>query len=174
VRAQQGGPEQGRPVKPRVAARIILKAERPILVVGGKIASHGGAPLKAAVRLAEAVEMPIIATAHSSKFLDEEGFTNYVEMGLVELTNAASSEDWRGIEGYGRPDLVTAFRAHLDLLNAIFQSLKSFSDIPTLSIDRYFMINANFSLPSLDPPLWLQALEELCGEVEERLAKASP
>ncbi len=153
-------------MRPDVAARIMLKAERPILVVGGKIASHGGAPLRAAIRMAEALKMPIIATAHSSKFLDEEGFTNYVEMGLVELTNAASSDDWKGIAGYGRPDLVIAFRAHLDLLNAIFQSLKSFSDIHTLGIDRYFMINASFSLPSLDAPLWLQALEELCGEVE--------
>lgn len=155
-----------------MAARIILKAEKPLLVIGAEIAEYGGAPLKTAVRLAKDVGMPIIATAHSCKFLEEEGFTNYVEMGLVELTNAASDEDWPGVEGYGRPDLVIVFGAHLDLMNALFQTLKSFSDIPTLSISRYFMINANFSLPNLDEELWLQSLEELCKEVKKGRAKA--
>jgi len=159
-------------VRPDVAARIILKAEKPLLVVGAEIADHGGAPLRTAVRLAQELEMPIIATAHSCKFLEKEGFTNYVEMGLVELTNAASDPEWQGVEGYGKPDLIIVFGAHLDLMNALFQTLKSFSDIPTLSISRYFMINADFSLPNLDEDLWLQSLEDLCREVEKGRAKA--
>lgn len=144
-----------------------MKAEKPIIVIGAKIADHGGAPLEAAIRLAKTRDMPIIATAHSCKFLEEKGFTNYVEMGLVELTNVMSDEEWQGVEGYGRPDLVIVLGAHLDLMNALFQTLKSFSDIPTLSISKYFMINADFSLPNLDEELWLQSLERICEEVEK-------
>jgi CO dehydrogenase/acetyl-CoA synthase complex epsilon subunit len=110
--------------------------------------------------------MPIVATAHSGKFLAEQGFTNYVEMAVVEITNVATDEEWQGIEGYGRPDLVIVLGAHLDLMNATFQSLKNFSDIPTLSISRYFMANATYSFPNLDDEIWLQCLDELCEKVE--------
>jgi CO dehydrogenase/acetyl-CoA synthase complex epsilon subunit len=136
-------------------------------VIGGKITDHGDAPLEAAIRLSDAMKMPIIATAHSCKFLDEKGFKRYVEMGLVELTNVVVDEEWQGVDGYGRPDLVVVLGAHLDLMNALFQSLKTFTDIPTLSISRYFMINASFSLPNLDEELWIQSLQDLCEEVEK-------
>jgi acetyl-CoA decarbonylase/synthase complex subunit epsilon len=167
VRTHHAGPNQAKPVKPGTAARIIKKAEKPVLVIGARIADLDGAPLERAIRLARALGMPIIATAHSGRYLAERGFQNYVEMGVVEITNVATDEAWQGIEGYGRPDLVIVMGAHLDLMNATFQSLKNFSDVSTLSISRYYMVNATYSFPNLDDELWLRSLDELCDEVEK-------
>lgn len=168
VKTHHAGPSQGRPVEPDAAARIIKKAKKPVLIIGARIADLDGMPLERALRLAEALNMPIVATAHSGKFLAERGFENYVEMGVVEITNVATDEEWQGIEGYGRPDLVIVLGVHLDLMNATFQSLKNFSDIQTLCISRYFMVNATYSFPNLDDELWLQCLDELCEKVEKR------
>lgn len=165
VRTHNAGITQARPVEPDAAARIINQAEKPVLIIGARIMDLDGAPLERAIRLAEAKGMPIVATAHSGKYLAERGFTNYLEMGVVEITNIATDEDWQGIDGYGRPDLVIVLGAHLDLMNATFQSLKNFSDIRTLSISRYYMINADYSFPNLDDELWLQCLDELCDKV---------
>jgi CO dehydrogenase/acetyl-CoA synthase complex epsilon subunit len=151
---------------PDEAARIIGKAEKPAIVIGARIMDLEGAPLERAIRLAKARDMPIVATAHSGKFLAERGFTNYVEMAVVEITNVATDEEWQGIKGYGRPDLVIVLGAHLDLMNATFQSLKNFSDIPTMSISRYFMANADYSFPNLDDETWMECLDELCEKVE--------
>ncbi|MDP6612522.1 MAG: CO dehydrogenase/acetyl-CoA synthase complex subunit epsilon [Candidatus Hydrothermarchaeota archaeon] len=166
VKTHHAGSYQARPVVSDEAMRIIRKAEKPAIIIGARIMDLEGAPLERTIRLAKALNMPIVATAHSGKFLAEQGFTNYVEMAVVEITNVATDEEWQGIEGYGRPDLVIVLGAHLDLMNATFQSLKNFSDIPTLSISRYFMANATYSFPNLDDEIWLQCLDELCEKVE--------
>ncbi len=166
MKTHHAGPYQARPVVPDAAARIIMKAEKPVLIIGARIMDLEGAPLETALRLAKALKMPIVATAHTCKFLEERDFKDYVEMGIVEITNAATDEEWEGIEGYGRPDLVIVLGAHLDLMNATFQSLKNFSDIETLSISRYFMVNADCSFPNLDDETWLQCLDELVTKVE--------
>ncbi len=168
VRTHHSGPNQARPVTPDAAARIIKNAEKPALIIGARITDKDSAPLERAIRLATAVDMPIVATAHSGKFLAERGFKNYVEMGVVEITNVATDEEWEGIEGYGRPDLVIVLGAHLDLMNATFQSLKNFSDILTLNISRYFMVNATYSFPNLDDEIWMESLDALLKRLEER------
>lgn len=169
VRTHHAGAYQARPVEPDAAARIIKKAEKPVLIIGARITDLNGAPLERAMRLAKVLNMPIVATAHSGKFLVERGFTNYVEMSVVEITNVATDEEWKGIEGYGRPDLVIVLGAHLDLMNATFQSLKNFSDIETISISPYFMVNANYSFPNLNDETWLKCLDELCEKVEKNI-----
>ncbi len=167
-KSQHAGPEQARPVLPDVAARIVKNAKRPVLVIGARIQELNGALIERTIRLANTRSMPIVATAHSGKFLAERGFKNYVEMGVVEATNALTDEEWKGIDGNGKPDLVMVLGAHLDLMNATFQSLKNFSDIPSLSIDRYFMSNATYSLPNLTEEIWLAYLDELIEKVGRR------
>ncbi len=160
-KSHQAGPKQARAVDPDVASRIIKKAERPVLVIGARVQELNGAILERVIKLSNEVKFPILATAHSGKFLLEQGFKNYVELGVVEATNLLADDEWGGIEGYGRPDLVIVAGAHLDLMNATFQTLKNFSKIPSLCIDRYFMVNATYSFPNLTAEIWLDYLDEL-------------
>lgn len=162
VRTQQAGPKQAKPVLPDAAARIIKSAKKPVIVIGGTIRDLNGALVERAIRLANARNIPIVATAHSGKFLAERGFKNYVEMGVVEITNVSTDEEWKGVNGTGKPDLVIVFGAHLDLMNATFQTLKNFTDIASLSISRYFMVNATYSFPNIDDDIWIRYLDELC------------
>ncbi len=166
VKTQWAGPKQARAVLPDAAARMIKNAKKPVLIIGARIQDLNGALLERAIRLANARNMPIVATAHSGKFLAERGFKNYVEMGVVEITNVSTDEEWKGVNGTGKPDLVIVFGAHLDLMNATFQTLKNFTDIASLSISRYFMVNATYSFPNIDNEIWLRYLDELCEKCE--------
>ncbi len=168
VKSQHAGPEQARPVSPDVAARIIKNAKKPVLIIGARIQGLNGALIERTIRLAKSRSIPIVATAHSGKFLAERGFKNYVEMGVVEITNIATDNEWKGMDGKGRPDLVIVIGAHLDLMNATFQSLKNFTDISCLSIDRYFMANATCSFPNLTEEIWLAYLDELVEKLQHR------
>lgn len=170
VKTHHAGAYQARPVEPDAASRIIRKAKKPVLIIGARIMDRDAKPLEGALRLAKALKMPIVATAHTAKFLNERGFDNYAVMGIVEITNVATDEEWKGIKGYGRPDLVIVLGAHLDLMNATFQSLKNFSDIESISISPYFMVNATYSFPNLNDETWLKCLDELCEKVEKSRA----
>jgi|TARA_B100001971_G_C18240274_1_gene570318 CO dehydrogenase/acetyl-CoA synthase complex epsilon subunit len=167
VKTHHAGSSQARPIEPDTAVRIISNADKPTVIIGSRIMDLDGAPLDRTIRLARALDMPIVATAHSGKFLIERGFTNYVEMAVVEITNVVTDNKWGGIEGYGRPDLVMVLGSHLDLMNATFQSLKNFSNIPTMSISRFFMVNATYSFPNLNDDIWIQCLDDVCDKIEK-------
>ncbi len=168
-KSHHAGPKQALPVVPDVAARIVKKAEKPVLVIGARIKELDGAVLDRVLKLATGRRIPIVATAHSGKFLAEKGFKNYVEMGVVEATNALADAEWKGIDGKGKPDLVIVLGAHLDLMNATFQTLKNFTDIDSLSIDRYFMVNATYSFPNVTEDIWLSHLDELNEKVARQI-----
>ncbi len=169
VGTQRGGPSEARAVTPEVAAKIIKNAEKPAIVIGARIKDVEGV-LERVIRIANTKNMPIVATAHSSRFLEECGFKNYVKMGVVEITNAATDPEWKGING-AMPDLVIVLGVHLALMNATFQSLKNFSEIKTLALSRYFMANASFSFPNLTDELWLEYLERVCRGLEAERAR---
>lgn len=160
---QDHGSKRAWPVNPDVASRIIKKAERPVLVVGAALQEVDGL-IDRAVRISK-TGIPIIATGHSIKFFAERGIeATYI--GVVEITNMLADPEWKGFDGKGKPDLVIILGVNLDLTNQTFSTLKSFTDIPGLSISRYFMANATYSFPNLDNETWLEYLDELCEKLE--------
>jgi len=164
-KSHHAGPMRALPVDSDVAARILEKSDNPVIVIGARIKEQNGEVLKRIIKLATTRKIPIVATAHSGKFLMEEGFKNYVEMGVVEATNLLADPEWKGVDGAGNYDLVIVLGAHLDLMNATFQTLKNFTDIDSLCLDRYFMVNANYSFPNLTEKLWLSDLDEMMANL---------
>ena len=160
--AMEAGPKNARPVSADAAARIIRQASKPALAIGARITEHE--------RLIDFVErlsragITIIATAHAIRYTSERGIPAY-KAGVVEATNLLTKDDWEGFDGKGKPDLLIVFGINLDLENQTFQTLKNFSDVKTLSIDRYFMVNATYSFPNLTEEAWLEQLEELCQKL---------
>ncbi|WP_456474855.1 CO dehydrogenase/acetyl-CoA synthase complex subunit epsilon [Candidatus Pyrohabitans sp.] len=160
--SMEAGPTKAKPVSAEVAARIIKNASRPALVIGARITEHE--------RLIEFVErlgrarIAIVATAHAIRYTSQRGIPAH-KVGVVEATNLLTDPDWEGFDGKGKPDLLMLFAINLDLENQTCQTLKNFSDVKTLSIDRYFLVNATYSFPNLDESTWLSYLEELCQKL---------
>lgn len=157
--AMEAGPKMAKPVTADAAARIIRQASCPALAIGARITEHE-LLLDVVERLSRA-GVAVIATAHAIKYTSERGIPAH-KVGVVEATNLLTKEDWQGFDGKGKPDLLIVFAINLDLENQTFQTLKNFSDVKTLSIDRYFMVNATYSFPNLTEEAWLEQLEELC------------
>jgi acetyl-CoA decarbonylase/synthase complex subunit epsilon len=163
VRTQESGPKKAIPVLPDAASRIIKKAKRPTLVIGSKINDTGGV-LDRVIAL-QKTGIGIVATGHSVKFLLEKG-TDASVAGVVEVTNMLTDPDWQGTDGKGQPDLVVVMGVHLDLTNQTFSTLKNFTDIESMCIDRYFMVNATYSFPNVTEDIWLEYLDELIKKLE--------
>ncbi|MEE9594572.1 MAG: CO dehydrogenase/acetyl-CoA synthase complex subunit epsilon [Candidatus Hydrothermarchaeales archaeon] len=160
-KSHHAGPKRALAVDSDVAGRILEKSNAPVIVIGARIKELNGEVLDRVIKLAKEMKIPVVATAHSGKFLVEKGFKDYVEMGVVEVTNLLADPEWGGINGAGKYDLVIVVGAHLDLMNATFQTLKNFTKVPSLCIDRYFMVNANYSFPNLNEEMWLSYLDGL-------------
>ncbi len=167
VRTQTGGTTKAVPVMPDAASRIINNAKRPVIAVGAAINDLGDELVERVIKLHEK-GIPIAATAHSVKFFERKGVRDVYEVGIIELTNLLTDPEWSGVDGSGPPDLVIVIGINLDLTNQTFQTLKNFTDIPSLSISRYFMANANYSFPNIDDEIWLLYLDELVWKVKER------
>ena len=167
VRTQTGGTTKAVPVMPDAASRIINNSKSPVIAVGAAINDIADELLDRVIKLHEK-GIPVAATAHSVGFFKEKGVTDVYEIGIVELTNILTDPEWEGVDGNGLPDLVIVIGINLDLTNQTFQTLKNFTDIPSLSISRYFMANANYSFPNIDDEIWLSYLDELVEKVKER------
>ncbi len=158
----EAGPKKAIPVKPEGVAKIISRAEHPSLAIGALIVEND--------RLIEFVErlskagISIVATAHSIKYTTERGIPAY-KAGVVEVTNLLTDPSWEGFDSKGKPDVLLVMAINLDLENATFESLKNYSDVKSICIDRYFMINATYSFPSLTEKIWIEYLERLCEEL---------
>lgn len=163
VRTQESGPKKAIPVLPDAASRIIKKAKRPVLVIGSKINDTSGVLDK--VIALKKTGIGIVATGHSIKFLLDKG-TDAFQAGVVEITNLLTDPDWQGTDGNGLPDLVMVMGVHLDLTNQTFSTLKNFTDIESMCLDRYFMVNATYSFPNVTDDIWLDYLDELIKKCE--------
>ena len=158
VRTHESGPKKGMVVLPDAASRIIKRAKRPTLVIGSKINDTEGV-LDRVITLQKA-GIGIVATGHSIKFLLEKGSDAHI-MGVVEATNMLTDPEWNGIDGKGKPDLLMVMGVHLDLTNQTFATLKNFTDIESMCLDRYYMPNATYAFPNITEDIWIGYLDEL-------------
>jgi len=158
----EAGPKKAIPVKPEGAARIIRRAEKVALAIGARITENE--KLMDYVERLHNAGMTIIATAHTIKYTSERGIKAH-KAGVVEATNLLTDPQWEGFDGQGKPDLLLVMGINLDLENQTFESLKNYSEVKGMCTDRYSMINAYYTFPTLTEELWLEYLEKLCKEL---------
>ncbi|MEE8403110.1 MAG: CO dehydrogenase/acetyl-CoA synthase complex subunit epsilon [Candidatus Hydrothermarchaeaceae archaeon] len=163
VKTHESGPKKAIPVLPDAASRILKRAKRPVIVIGSAINDVDGI-LDRVIKL-QKLGIGIVATGHSIKFLLEKG-TDAFQAGVTEVTNLLTDTDWKGPDGRGLPDLVMILGVHLDLTNQTFSTLKNFTDIESMCIDRYFMPNATYTFPNTTEDIWIEYLDELIKKCE--------
>lgn len=123
------GPKTATASKGDVVGRLIKSAKRPLMIVGAKILDEqvGGKPLLGyVVELSKSAEIPIVATAHTLKYLVENGLKSPMLMGIVEITDRLRDSKW-SLDGKGPHDLVILAGITYQLQSQMLSTLKHFA-----------------------------------------------
>ncbi len=147
-------------------AKIIKKAERPLMVIGPRaleVEIDGRPFIEYLVEIAKAGQIPICATAHTKKRLLELGVTPESTYDLIEIINSLKDPEWKGVKGEGCHDFVLFGGIRTDLGNQGLSTLKHFAPhLKTITLCKYYYPNATFSLPNYrKDEEWKALLEEL-------------
>jgi acetyl-CoA decarbonylase/synthase complex subunit epsilon len=160
------GPSLGIGIDADVAAKIIRRSKRPILLVGAALLESGEELVDWALRLSQ-TGIPIVATAHSAKSFLGKGIIT-AAMGLTDAVALLKDETWEGFDGKGNYDLVLFLGIEYWLLSQVAATLKNFSQVESLNLTRFSQPNTTYSFPNLDEDLWWGYLEELLQKLEKR------
>lgn len=166
--AEIAGPIRARALrKPEEIADVIKSAKNPILIAGHKIlVDEGeGSAIDHIIKLAQAYNIPVVATAHTIKEFLSRGFHPAAWMPAVDIGNRLKDPEWQGIEGRGKPDLAIFVGLPYYMQWVILNGLKHFAkDLKTLSLDPYYHPNASLSLTNIiRKKRWLQLLEQIAN-----------
>ena len=155
--------------KPEVAASMIKRAKRPLLVVGSEsvnTATGDGDLVDTAIRLMG--KMTVAVTGHFvSEFLDR-GADGAHSIPLMNLGDRLRDPNWAGFDSEGRYDLVVfaGFPYYLEWL--VLNGLKSFAmDLRTVSLTRSYQPNASWSLGSMKEDEWKEVLDKIVSTLLE-------
>ncbi|MHA1380599.1 MAG: CO dehydrogenase/acetyl-CoA synthase complex subunit epsilon [Candidatus Helarchaeota archaeon] len=165
------GPTAGTPIaKPIALGKMIAKAKRPIIVVGVEGLLNDVSDGKKIIDLiieAGKKGIPIVATAHSSKYLLERSFKPNWVTDSNNITNRLSDPDWKGIDGKGNYDIAAYICINYMLQVTLLNCLKNYAykHLKTISLDRFFFPNATYSLANLKKEEYKTAILEIFNEI---------
>ena len=129
--AEIAGPKKANVImKPEVAAAIIKKAKRPILVVSylsTKTNKDTGKMIEYAIRMNKATGIPIVATAHTIKDFVKQGFNEATRMNAMDIGNRLKDPTWNGLDRKGPYDVALFMGLPYYMEFVILSGLKHFS-----------------------------------------------
>ncbi len=156
------GRKVAKPVNPNVAAKIITKAKRPLLVVGSEILKDE-LLIEKTIAIAK-TGVPVAATGHSiTALVDRDIGAKYIN--VHSLGTFLGDKNWTGLDGQGSYDTILFIGHKKYYLNQVLSGLKNFTDLKTICIERHFMQNASLSFGNLKPEVHLEALDEFIGHL---------
>jgi len=162
-KAEIAGPKKAFAImKPEVVVAMVKRAKRPIMVVGHEaigVDVEGGKLIDQAISIAKATGMGVVATAHIVGEFVKRGFPNAVLMPALDIAKRLEDPEWKGLDGMGQYDLALVMGIPYYMEWVILSSLKHFSNIKTISLDRYYQPNATWSFPNLSSKDWSEDLK---------------
>ena len=164
------GPKNALTITPENFTKLAKTAKRPLLVIGAYATKKGVGLIDLcdyAVRIAKSLEAPIAASPGVfSKFKRDQGIPVFC-MGIEDLVNRLKEKQWKGLDGKGNYDLVFFIGGIYYFQSLMLATLKHFAPhIKTVSIDRFFQPNANFSFINMDEGKWKQGLHVMTQQLE--------
>jgi acetyl-CoA decarbonylase/synthase complex subunit epsilon len=171
--AEIAGPKKALLImKPEVAAAMIKRAKRPVLVVGHLAAENKSETEKMieyAIRLNKASGVSVIATAHTIRKFVEQDFELATQMSAMDIGNRLKDPNWKGLDGKGPYDVALFMGLPYYMEFVILSGLKHFSaGLKTISLDRYYSPHATWSFPNLKAEEWNQSFETIVNKLEEK------
>jgi len=154
-RANVPGPKTAKPIRAELAGKLISKAKRPLLVVGTSSADEG---IPAYIRIMADNGIPVAATGSCLGELKKEGI-NAVYVNLHALVSYLKDPKWSGFDGSGNYDTAIFLGHTYYYASQLMSTLKNFSSVKVISIDRHYHPNASMSFGNLKKKEFLQALE---------------
>ena len=148
--AEIAGPKKALVIpKPEVAASMIKRAKRPLLVVGSKavdVKTEDGDLIDTAIRLSATGKFSVVATAHLIGEFLKRNAEGVHSMQMMNLGDRLRDPDWTGLDGEGAYDLVV-FTGTIYYIEWLVESgLKNFaSDLRTISLNRHYQPNAHWA-----------------------------
>ncbi len=154
--------------QPKVAASMIKKAERPLLVVGSdapNVKTNDGDLVDSAIRFLKA-GVDVVATATLAKTFRDRGAEVY-SMKFMNLGDRLRDTGWAGFDGEGPYDLILFAGTLYYMEWLVLSGLKSFAPgLRTVSLVNAYQPNASWSMGSMPMKDWLTALDEILKELE--------
>ncbi len=157
--------------KPDVAASMIKRAKRPLLIVGSnskEIKTKDGDLIDSAIRILKTGRMAVVATGHLIKEFRDRNARGVHSMHLMNLGDRLRDPDWEGLDGEGPYDLAVfvAFPYYMEWL--VLSGLKSFAqNLRTISLDNSYQPNASWSFGTMPDDDWEEVLDVIVSNIEE-------
>jgi acetyl-CoA decarbonylase/synthase complex subunit epsilon len=155
--------------KPEVAAAIIKKAKRPILIVGHKAAEielEDKKLIDYTIEMARKINIPIVATAHVVNEFLKRGYQPADWMPAVDIGNRLTDAKWKGLDGGGQYDLALFVGLPYYMEWTILSGLKHFAqNLKTISLDNYYQPHASWSFPNMSVKDWMENLKVIIEKV---------
>jgi acetyl-CoA decarbonylase/synthase complex subunit epsilon len=153
------GCKTSKAVQPNVAGKMISKAKRPRLIVGSQVLKNEEL-LKRTIEIAKKADLPVAATGHSISGMVDSG-VNAKYINVHSLATYLCDPNWKGLDGEGQYDTVIMLGHIKYYVNQVLSGLKSFSNLKTISIERFYIQNATMSFGNITPEVHVEALDEL-------------
>ncbi|MFQ6087404.1 MAG: CO dehydrogenase/acetyl-CoA synthase complex subunit epsilon [Candidatus Methanofastidiosia archaeon] len=166
-KANVPGPKTATVIPSKAAAKLALKAQRPIFAIGSYIENYSlqnGSIYEILAGLSGKVPL-MVAPSTLKKFL-EVGTNPYSE-NILEFVNKLKDIEWKGFDSKGNYDLVIYLCYVYYLESQMLSTLKHFSSIKTLTVGKHYQPNATFSFTNLKPKKWEKEFLNFSKEVRE-------
>ncbi len=151
------GPKSAKAMQPKVAAKLMSKSKRPLLVVGAPVLDNE--LLERAINISK-TGIPVAATGHSMiGFVDKDVDARYIN--IHSLGTFLCDPNWKGLDGKGQYDLVIVMAHKKYYINQVLSGIKNFTSLKTMSIGKHYLQNATMSFGNLTQEVHLEALDEL-------------
>lgn len=160
-RANIPGPKTARPTKADIAGKLIAKARRPLLILGTAAADN---KVLESVRIMADKGIAIAATGSSMNALKAAGI-NATYVNLHALVSYLKDTNWKGFDGKGNYDTAIFLGHTYYHASQLMSTLKHFTDIKIISIDRHYHPNASQSFGNLKNEDFIAALAEVTAQL---------
>jgi acetyl-CoA decarbonylase/synthase complex subunit epsilon len=154
-----------------VAATMIKKAKRPLIVVGSeatKVATKDGDLVDSTIRVMKGRKITVVATAHLVAEFRKRKADRILSMPLMNLGDRLRDPHWKGFDGKGRYDLAVFAGLPYYLEWLILSGLKNFArDFKTVSLDRTYQPNASWSMGFMIEKEWKEVMDKIVSSLEE-------
>ncbi|HMA06152.1 MAG TPA: carbon monoxide dehydrogenase beta subunit family protein [Methanomicrobiales archaeon] len=156
--------------KPGVAAKLLRRAKNPVIVVGHEAAGEKGSTLlDSLVRIAKAIDAPVIATGGVSAELGRRGYSPVSVMSAMEAGDRLLDPSWEAAPGRSPPDYAFLLGIPFPIAAVVDAGLASFArdHLKIVSLDRRYHPHCDLSLPNQTREEWEKTLEAIAREVEK-------
>jgi acetyl-CoA decarbonylase/synthase complex subunit epsilon len=152
------GVTTSRTVTPEMAAKLMSKAKRPLLMVGTLTLDQE--VLDRVVKISKATNIPIAATGSSMASLADKGVdAKYINAHMLGFY--LTDPKWPGLDGKGNYDMVIVMGFKKFYINQVLSAAKNFSNLRTIALERGYIQNATMSFGNLSKADYYAALDEL-------------